>query len=359
MSWFERVFGLQSQRSGHRNVYDIPEEARMELRRQNRLEERTAADKLSAAFPVPDAPEVPRLGLRVEPVSHEGLFQGVPPLLEALRGGGASATFYLNLGPDRAGLYFARLLRNPRHLLRLRRFGLLRGYSWRTRLSGLLVPPRVVGTEAAPLARRIAEEGHEVGVQPWDRHAWRTGLQRMSADLIDLQMERAAEAYEQIFGREPQTMASPGFVCSNESLRHEEKLGLRFASDSHGTDPYLPNIEAHALRVPQVPNTAPTLGDALGISAHDAASFYESVLAETGVGRWPVLTVYPEVEGLAFLEAFKAFLNAAARKGVRLVPLSELLAARLALEGGLPSCTISYGLLDGHLGLCSIQMLQV
>ncbi len=359
MSWFERLFGLQSQRSGHRNVYDIPEEARMELRRQKRLEERTAADKLSAAFPVPDAPEVPRLGLRVEPASHEGLFQGVPPLLEALRAGGASATFYLNLGPDRAGLYFVRLLRNPRQLLRLRRFGLLRGYSWRTRLSGLLVPPRVVGTEAAPLARRIAEEGHEVGVQPWDRHAWQTGLQRMSADLIDLQMERAAEAYEQIFDREPQTMASPGFVCSNESLRHEEKLGLRFASDSHGTDPYLPNIEAHALRVPQVPNTAPTLGDALGISAHDAASFYESILAETGVGRWPVLTVYPEVEGLAFLEAFKAFLNAAARKGVRLVPLSELLAARLALEGALPSCTISYGLLDGHLGLCSIQMLQV
>ena len=359
MSWFERVFGLQSQRGGHRNVYDIPEEARMELRRQKRLEEKSAADKLLGAFPVPDAPEIPRLGLRVEPASHDGLFQGVPPLLEALRAGGARATFYLNLGPDRAGLYFVRLLRNPRHLLRLRRFGLLRGYSWRTRLSGLLVPPRVVGAEAAPLARRIVEEGHEVGVQPWDRHAWQTGLQRMSADLIDLQMERAAEAYEQIFGREPQTMASPGIVCSNESLRHGEKLGLRFASDSHGTDPYLPNIEAHSLRVPQVPNTVPALQDALGISAPDAASFYEAVLAETGGGRWPVLTVYPEVEGLVFLEAFKAFLGASARKGVKVVPLSELLAARLALEGELPSCTISYGLLDGHLGLCSIQMLQV
>jgi undecaprenyl phosphate-alpha-L-ara4FN deformylase len=43
------------------------------------------------------------LGLRIDVDTHEGMRDGVPRLLDVLRGAGVKGSFYFAMGPDRSG----------------------------------------------------------------------------------------------------------------------------------------------------------------------------------------------------------------------------------------------------------------
>ena len=290
------------------------------------------------------------LGLRIDVDTHDGMKRGVPRLLEVLASRGVKGTFYLSMGPDNAGKAILNVLRRPGFLAKMHRTRAARIYGLRTVLSGTLLPARMIAVGLPETARRIAAEGHEVGVHAWDHRRWQDRLETFSEGEVARELARAFEAFTEIFAMPPRTFAAPAWLGSDASLSFQENLGLEYASDCRGVEPFLPIVGGAPLATPQVPTTLPTLDEALGDTCPDAGSFFAAALEAAAGVRWPVLTVHAELEGGAYSSAFGAFLEQAAARGVRPVPLFELLAVRRATEVSLPLCAMRYGTVRGRHG---------
>ncbi len=301
------------------------------------------------------APGPPRLlGLRIDVDTHDGMKLGVPRLLEVLAGRGVRGTFYLAMGPDRSGLAVLNLLR-PGFLAKMRRTGAARVYGLRTILSGTLLPARPVALAFPQIGRRIRAEGHETGVHAWDHRRWQDRLPRFSAAEVAGELGRAGEAYAAVFGEPAVTYAAPAWLSSAASLLFQETLGLAFASDCRGSEPFVPVVRGRELRTPQVPATLPTLDEALGDTHEEAGAYFDTMLEGAAAAACPVLTVHAELEGGPYADAFDAFLGRAAAAGVAVVPLGALLEARLATGAPLPRCGLHYAPVPGRHGVLSTQ----
>ena len=364
MGRFKKPYSERGSAMGRQNVFDLPSDAHIETLRQKAKEAPKEApppveETLAARLPAPLPPGTPVLGLRIDVDTHEGMRDGVPRLLATLKEADVSGTFYFAMGPDNSGRAIFNVLTRPGFLAKMVRSGAPKIYSLRTMLSGTLLPARKVALAFPDVARRAAEEGHEVGVHGWNHRSWQDRLPRYPSERVILELERGAEAFAEIFRAKPLTFASPAWICSNESLHHQERMGLLYGSDCRGTDPFLPVIDYKVLQTPQVPATLPTLDETLGDVDKDAGAFFARMLEEVKPGEWPVLTVHAEIEGGPFAADFASFLKGAKERGIAVVPLGRLLATRLATGKPLPHCTLSYGAIEGRHGVVSCQMLEV
>jgi undecaprenyl phosphate-alpha-L-ara4FN deformylase len=312
-------------------------------------ENRTPGVEGSPRTPDP-GPRTPLLGLRVDVDTHEGMKSGVPRLLDVLAAHGVKGTFYLSMGPDNSGRAIFNVLRRPGFLTKMHRTRAARIYGLRTILSGTLLPARMIALALADTARRIPAEGHEVGVHAWDHRRWQDRLDSFSEAQVARELARAYEAFTEIFGVPPQTFAAPAWLGSDASLSFQENLGLEYASDCRGDEPFLPIVGGATLATPQVPTTLPTLDEALGDTHADASSFFISALEASGHAHWPVLTVHAELEGGGYAGEFDRFLDQAGAEGLRVVPLTKLLEARQATGAPLPLCAMRYGTVRGRHG---------
>ncbi|HPC82086.1 MAG TPA: polysaccharide deacetylase family protein [Thermoanaerobaculaceae bacterium] len=292
------------------------------------------------------------LGLRIDVDTHDGMRDGVPSLLATLARHRVRGTFYLSMGPDRSGLAVLNLLR-PGFFAKMRRTRAASLYGWRTVLSGTLLPARPIATAFPAVARRIVEERHEVGVHAWDHRMWQDRLPRLTAREVEGHLDRGREAFGRLLGTLPTTFAAPAWFTDERALAHQETLGLVFASDCRGDEPFLPVVAGRTLRTPQIPTTLPTLDEALGERCETASEYFDLVLAKALLQAWPVLTVHAETEGGPYAADLNAFLGKAARAELRVVPLGELLAARLATGESLPARQMGYGEVDGRHGRVS------
>jgi undecaprenyl phosphate-alpha-L-ara4FN deformylase len=293
------------------------------------------------------------LGLRVDVDTHEGMRDGVPRLLATFAEAGVSATFYFAMGPDRSGLAVLNVLR-PGFLAKMRRTGAASVYGWRTILSGTLLPARPVGAAFPAIGRRTSELGHEIGVHAWDHRVWQDRLLRFPAARAAAELDKARAAFLAAYGAAPKTFAAPAWLTRDDALLHEETLGLDFASDCRGTEPFLPIVEGRKLATPQVPATLPTLDEALGDTHADAPSYFAAMAARAADQPWPVFTLHAELEGGPYAAEFARFLGDLALGGFRGVRLGALLAARRA-AGPLPACALEHRPVRGRHGVLSTQ----
>lgn len=311
-----------------------------------------------ASPPVPRtlSPAAERLvGLRIDVDTHDGMKTGVPTLLEVFAAHGVKGTFYLSMGPDRAGLAVFNVFR-PGFLAKMRRTKAARVYGLRTVLSGTILPARMIGLALPEIARRIVAEGHEVGVHAWDHRRWQDGLESFSDAQVARELARAYEAFVEVIGASPKTFAAPAWLANDASLSFQENFGLHYASDCRGEEPFLPVVGGAELATPQVPTTLPTLDEALGETHPLARAFFTSVLVAAGKARWPVLTVHAELEGGPYADDMRWFLEQAAEAGIHAVPLNELLTARCATGKPLPRRTMGHGTAPGRHGKVSMPV---
>ncbi len=293
------------------------------------------------------------LGLRVDVDTHDGMRAGVPRLLEVFDAARVRATFYLSMGPDRSGLAVLNAFR-PGFLDKMTRTGAARVYGWRTVLSGTLLPARPIATAFPEIARRTRGAGHETGVHAWDHRAWQDRLMTFDAAKVASELDRGRNAYVEIFGETPKTYAAPAWLSRDEALLHEETYALDYASDCRGGEPFLPVVRGQTLRTAQVPSTLPTLDEALEDTHEDAAGYFEAMLDAAETSSWPVFTLHAELEGGPYAEPFLRFLERAAERGLRCVPLGELLSERRAARL-LPECPVGHGPVRGRHGVLSVQ----
>ncbi len=289
------------------------------------------------------------VALRVDVDTRRGVDTGVPVLLDLFRALDVRASFFVTMGPDHSGRAIRRALR-PSFVVKMVRTNAFRLYGLRTLLSGTLVPARLVGAEAPAVLGRIAHDGHELGIHGWDHVRWQDRIGRLGADRIGDQLDRAAQAFQDIVGRAPSATAAPGWRTSAEALAVQERYRLDYASDTRGTEPFLPDVEGARLATLQVPTTMPTVDEMLGRVRDVPGTLLDSVRPGTNV-----FTLHAEVEGGPLRDAFSTFLERARQTGVRFARLCDVVARVREDERPVPVAPVVRTRVVGRSGWVSAQ----
>ncbi len=263
------------------------------------------------------------VGLRVDVDTLRGTRMGVPNLLTLFARHQIRATFFFSVGPDNMGRHLWRLLR-PRFLLKMLRTRAASLYGWDILLKGTLWPGPAIGERCAPILRRTAGEGHEVGLHAWDHHRWQSRLTRLAPGAIEADIRRGYETLVHILGKGPDCFAAPAWQITPEALSVLDPFAFRFQSDCRGWAPFHPVIAGKRYCHVQVPTTLPTYDELVGVDC-DPAQYNEHLLSLIQPGRCNVLTIHAEVEGGACLDQFADFLAQAKARGIVFEPLGTTL----------------------------------
>src|SRR6185436_12996817 len=84
------------------------------------------------------------------------------------------------------------------------------------------------------------------------------------ADWTEREMLRAFRRFEEIFQEKPRTWGAAGWQLNRHAAWFEE-LHCTYASDTRGSEPFLPLWNGVAIGCPQLPTTLPTLDEVVGV----------------------------------------------------------------------------------------------
>jgi peptidoglycan/xylan/chitin deacetylase (PgdA/CDA1 family) len=203
--------------------------------------------------------------------------------------------------------------------------------------------------------RDIARRGFEVGVHTWDHVRWQDGVARAGEPWTRRELTLARDQFTEVFGRAPQVHGAAGWQMNRFVPALQQALGFRYASDTRGTGPFLPELDSGTGTVPQLPTTLPTFDELIGRPDLNGADPVDHLLATTDGrrGRDEVFTLHAELEGGAYLGAFERLLRAWRQRDVLLTDLASY-AARVHREH-LPRCRIVAGTVAGRAGELAVQ----
>lgn len=295
---------------------------------------------------------MPFLCLKVDVDTLRGTLEGVPRLVELFKRESVGATFLFSMGPDHTGRALKRIFR-PGFLAKVRRTSVRSNYGLKTLLYGTLLPGPDIGVRAADPMRAARDAGFECGIHCWDHVSWQDGVMHKSEAWVRAQMDRAHERFSQVFAAPAMTCGAAGWQMSVEALRHQGRLGYRYASDARadGTQasPFWPLVHAEALPVPQIVSTLPTLDELIGLDGCTPDNVHERLLRLTeGAVRDHVFTLHAELEGMALLPVMERLLNGWRDQGYTLASTGRYFDA-LDTEA-LPYCEIEWGEIGGRSG---------
>jgi len=295
-----------------------------------------------------------QIALKVDVDTLRGTLEGVPALLRLFDRLGVRATFLFSLGPDHTGRAIRRIFR-PGFFAKVRRTSVTSHYGIKTLLYGTLLPGPDIGRRAGDVMRAAAAAGHEVGIHCHDHIRWQDHVAHRDAAWTRREMERAAEAFERVFGRPAHAHGAAGWQVNAHALAFEEQAGYRWASDTRGSSPFLPVMNGIASRCPQLPTTLPTLDELLGLDGIEAANVHLRVLAasERQLPAGHVYTLHAELEGMQLLPVMERLLAGWRAAGQEMLAVDDI-AGRLHV-GSLPVHEVVWGEVAGRSGQLALQ----
>ena len=291
------------------------------------------------------------LGLRIDVDTYRGTRLGVPSLCAALAEHGVRGSFFFSVGPDNMGRHLWRLLR-PAFLLKMLRTRAASLYGWDILLRGTIIPGPIIGRKLAPVIRAAADAGHEIGFHAWDHHAWQNQAATLEGPAIAAVLTRGVDLLTEINGRPPTCSAAPAWRCTDRVLLEKLKFPFAYNSDCRGDSLFQPVVDGQPLAQPQVPTTLPTYDEVMGRNGIHAGNYNAFLLGQLRPGRLNTLTIHAEAEGVFCPDLFRDFLQKTRAKGIRLVPLGDLVQAH---SGPLPLGRIVAKTLPGREGWISCQ----
>jgi len=293
------------------------------------------------------------LALKIDVDTLRGTREGVPALLQALQAAGADATWLFSLGPDHTGRALRRVLR-PGFFSKVARTSVLEHYGWRTLMYGTLLPGPDIGRRAGDVMRRVRDAGFEVGVHCFDHTSWQDFVSRRDAAWTRTQMQRAITRFVEVFGEAPRVHGAAGWQMNQAALELEEELGFRYASDTRGSHPFVPQLGTRRSHCPQLPTTLPTLDELIGLDGASADNVHQVLLARTQALRaGHVFTLHAELEGMKLLPVFQRLLAGWRAQGYELVSMRTQLAG--IDPARLPALPVQQGSVPGRSGLLAVQ----
>jgi undecaprenyl phosphate-alpha-L-ara4FN deformylase len=356
---FGRLFGLRplDKDKYRKSIYQPPIETGTPEERKRKFEVQQIEFKNKFPFRT-ELSGKKVIGLKTVVDSRKAFEEGVAPLLGLYQKHSALSTFFVAMGKDGKGESLFSLL-NPEFYSEISKTERIKREGFKTAFSGLLSPARSTTDGMKELAREIKQKGHDEGFYGFSPAKWKAAVHSRSEDAVILNYEYGISEFENLFDRKAAAFAAPFFLCSNATILLQENFNFDLASDCRGIDPFLPVIDPKVLKTPQVPVTLPTIQEWLAAGNGDAKSFYDHILKESAIQKYPVLEISPLNDGIAFHQEFSNFMESAVKEGFAFVSLRELLGLRLAEPAPLPRCTLSYALVEGRRQEVTIQMLEV
>jgi peptidoglycan/xylan/chitin deacetylase (PgdA/CDA1 family) len=294
------------------------------------------------------------IALKIDVDTYRGTLEGVPRLSEALATRGISASFYFSLGPDHTGWALRRVFR-PGFLAKVQRTSVVSHYGLRTLLYGVLLPGPHIARKASHVLKATAAAGHETGIHCYDHVYWQDNVATREAAWTKQQVDRAVEAYFEVFKQQATSHCAAGWQVNPHLLALEDTYRFSYASDCRGTQPFLPVMGEYFGHCPQLPTTLPTLDELIGVDGNNTSDAVDHILAlsETADGNTHVFTLHAELEGQQLLPEFLRLVDAWQSRGHRLVSLASL---RKGLDiSQLPRHELTMGMLPGRSGTLALQ----
>ena len=295
-----------------------------------------------------------RLALKIDVDTYRGTRLGVPRLVEMLKRHQAGATFLFSLGPDHTGRAIKRVFRAG-FLGKVSRTSVLTHYGLKTLLYGTLLPGPDIGRTCADIMRGVRDAGFEVGIHSWDHVKWQDGVGGASAEWTERQMRLACERFEAIFGEPAHVHCAAGWQMNLHAYRLLQRLGFTYASDTRGTEPFIPIRRAEIFACPQLPTTLPTLDELIGRDGATIVNVAERVLALTqnAPATGHVFTLHAELEGLKLAPVFERLLAGWREQGYEVVPMREI--CQSLDPRRLPRCNVAVDTVPGRSGKLAVQ----
>jgi peptidoglycan/xylan/chitin deacetylase (PgdA/CDA1 family) len=228
-------------------------------------------------------------------------------------------------------------------------------YGLRTLMNGVLLPGPHIGRRHTDTMRAVRDAGHEVGIHCYDHIRWQDELAKMSPDEVFAEFGKACAEFERIFGAPAKTAGAAGWQANALSLAAYDVGGLDYASDARGTHPFFPRANGTVFKTVQIPTTLPTLDELLGRPEYPESKLTDHYLSLLRSDVPNVLTAHAEIEGMAKLDWFRAFIAAAKAKGVEMVPTATIAAELKQRPDSIPVCDLVDGEVDGRSGTMAVQ----
>jgi len=294
-----------------------------------------------------------RIALKVDIDTLRGTEEGVPNLLRLFDRQQVRATFLFSLGPDHTGRALRRVFR-PGFLAKVRRTSVTSHYGLKTLLYGTLLPGPHIGRRCGEIMRQVRAAGHEVGIHCYDHFKWQDYVVGKDEEWTRRELTKAITAFGEVFGEAPKVLGAPGWQLNGPTLVLEEELGFRYASDTRGYGPFLPEFEGVTSQCPQFPTTLPTLDELLGVEGISEANVHLEILraSRCPLPHGHLYTLHGELEGMKLQPVLERLLRAWHEAGDQLGPLADTFAA-LAGEQ-LPRRRIVMREIPGRSGLIGV-----
>ena len=288
------------------------------------------------------------LAIKIDIDTLKGYLEGLPRLLEILKAHDVKASVFFSMGPDNSGKAIRRVFRKG-FITKMFRTKAPTAYGLKTLLYGTLLKAPMITAANPDLIRRTADEGHDCGIHSWDHVYWQDNLPSLTKDQIRAELERAFSQFEDYAHFRPESCAAPGWQVTPESLSVQDKLRLKYCSDSRGYSPFIPEMGNTTFSTPQIPSTLPTLDEILGtVKAENVSEYYAKLLHE-GLN---VHTIHTEMEGGMMHKTFSDFLDRCKNMGVEFLTLREI----AGKSRKFPKCKIEMGEIPGRAGKVALQL---
>jgi len=294
-----------------------------------------------------------KLALKIDVDTYRGTREGVPRLVETLQRHNAQATFFFSLGPDHTGRAIKRVFR-PGFIGKVSRTSVVEHYGIKTLLYGTLLPGPDIGRNCGDIMRSVRDAGFEVGIHCYDHIRWQDHVAGQDVEWTRREMQRAVDRFTEVFGEAPKTHAAAGWQMNRHALRLTQRLDFDYSSDTRGTHPFIPMVNAEIIACPQLPTTLPTLDEIMnrdGITLENVAQHLLQLTANPpATGH--VFTLHAELEGSKWMPIFEQLLVGWKGQGFELVSMRQYFDS---LEGILPRCEMLMREVDGRIGKLAVQ----
>ncbi len=294
----------------------------------------------------------PTIALKIDVDTYAGTRDGVPRLLEILDSFGIKATFYFSMGPDNSGKAIRRIVTRKGFLRKMLRTKAPSTYGIKTLLYGTILPAPQIAESFPHILRKTASLGHEVGIHCWDHVRWHDKLPKMTREMVQSDLDKAARLFQVIVRCTAESTAAPGWTISPASLEIQDTMKLHYCSDSRGYSPFYPVVNGTRYSTMQIPTTLPTMDELLGTEgiSQDTINDHYLSLVRPGLN---VHTIHAELEGGRMADLFVDLLRRLQLEGARFITLSQ--AADEAKRHHVPQCGLSMKEIPGRAGLVAVQ----
>ena len=295
------------------------------------------------------------IGLRCDVDFGIGLARGVPFLLDTLRQLRMHGTFYVTMGPDGFRQHSNRLgsASYRKRIRRMNPLGMIKAFGpWYLARQAAGFKGRV-GLSRPDVVRRIASEGHELGVHGFDHYWWAENVLTADRAALKADMQRAIAALKESAGTPAAAWASPNWRCSAHSLALVDEYAFPYGADTRGKSPYIPELDGYRARAPQLPISLPCLHEISDyLDTTDPNTIRDEFLRHVRLG-YNVWCIHDYYEGVLRREMFASVMHALVADGWRIVPIATL--AKSLQVASLPVDRVTLARMPGGRGAVSCQ----